>query len=152
VELSDMDRRRFWSKVEKRGDECWPWKAGVFADTGYGAFWLSTRQQNVGAHRVAALLTLGPGDGFVLHSCDNPPCCNPAHLRYGTPADNMADRSDRGRAPAGERHPNAKLTQAQVDAIRLERNAGDTLREIAERYGVTLQNIHYITSGERWTS
>lgn len=38
------------------------------------------------------------GDGpFVLHTCDNPPCCNPAHLYRGTALDNARDRDTRGR-------------------------------------------------------
>lgn len=44
------------------------------------------------------LVTGEESDGrFALHSCDNPPCVNPAHLRWGSHADNMTDAADRGR-------------------------------------------------------
>ena len=34
---------------------------------------------------------------YVLHSCDNRRCCNPLHLRQGTPWDNSRDMLLRGR-------------------------------------------------------
>lgn len=34
----------------------------------------------------------------VMHSCDNPPCINPDHLRIGTPLDNAQDRAKKGRS------------------------------------------------------
>src|SRR5574343_498304 len=34
---------------------------------------------------------------MVLHSCDNPTCINPNHLRIGTAKDNAQDREKRGR-------------------------------------------------------
>jgi hypothetical protein len=51
------------------------------------------------AHRVAWTLANGPipAGMHVLHTCDNPPCCNPGHLWLGTQADNMADMARKGR-------------------------------------------------------
>lgn len=86
--------QRFWSKVDRRGpDECWPWLAAKSA-TRYGVF------DKTRAHRVAYALTHGliPEGRIVCHRCDNPPCCNPAHLWLGTPKDNTADMVAKGRA------------------------------------------------------
>lgn len=76
----------FWRNVEIRGDdECWPYTGHIDRD-GYGKY------QRHGAHREAFHLATGRRALFsVLHSCDNPPCCNPAHLREGTQADNIAE-------------------------------------------------------------
>ena len=38
-----------------------------------------------------------PADLVVMHTCDNPPCVNPTHLRLGTQLDNIADRDAKGR-------------------------------------------------------
>jgi hypothetical protein len=49
-----------------------------------------------------ALLLAGyprPSGLFALHSCDNPPCVNPDHLRWGTPEMNTQDMLDRKRSP-----------------------------------------------------
>lgn len=88
-----------WSNVEKRGeDECWPWirranakGRGVLNFQGFRAL----------APRVAYFAGSGewpPSDLFVCHTCDNPACCNPAHLWPGTPKDNAGDMIRKGRA------------------------------------------------------
>lgn len=86
---------RFWIRVDgSAGDDaCWPW-LGARDPKGYGQAGKRWR-----AHRVAMFLTNGPipPGMFVCHHCDNPPCCNPAHLFIGTVTDNMRDCAAKGR-------------------------------------------------------
>lgn len=87
---------QFWTQVDMRGqDECWIWKNG--RSHGYGCVrWYGRHAQ---AHRLAWELTNGaiPEGMCVCHHCDNPPCCNPAHLFVGTIRDNNMDAMDKGR-------------------------------------------------------
>ena len=79
---------RFWSKVRKLGPgDCWPWLAAT-NEHGYGVMRPEGTGPTVKAHRVSALLDgRDPAGRVVLHSCDNPPCVNPAHLVVGDQAD-----------------------------------------------------------------
>jgi HNH endonuclease len=98
--------KRFWSKVDKRGpDECWPWTAGTAGKGGYGRFRMGDKR--VQASRVAWEMEHGrplPPELDALHSCDNPPCVNPAHIWPGTAADNVRDAVAKGRAPQFEKN------------------------------------------------
>lgn len=97
LNLSESDISRFWKYVDKKGaDDCWPWLA--FTDhAGYGQLKLGPRSigkwKMVGAHRISKYIASGPPplDQLTLHHCDNPPCCNPRHLYYGTHKDNVYD-------------------------------------------------------------
>jgi hypothetical protein len=91
---------RFWSLVAPadRDGHRW-WLGGTFTDDGYPIFtWTGDdgRRWKFRANRVALALTVPlPSPGLLaLHSrdCSNPGCSAPAHLRWGTAADNSADR------------------------------------------------------------
>jgi len=95
--MAGGEMKRFWSKVDIKGpDECWNW-TGAKNNTNYGSFYLEGKL--IGAHRMAYMLSNGNIDDklMVLHSCDNPLCCNPSHLRQGTHVDNVHDTMNKKR-------------------------------------------------------
>lgn len=69
------------------------------------------------------------------HTCDNPPCVNPAHLIPGTMGDNNRDTVLRGRHVAHSR----KLSAAQISEIVASKDRFQ--RDLAEQYGVTQATI-----------
>lgn len=144
------------SRVQKAGpDDCWPWTAGAHTH-GYGRFgWkFGTRY----AHRTALELSGVeiPPDAHIMHSCDNPPCCNPAHLSVGTNSMNIKDMWAKGRGkyppPAlkGEEAYAAKLTWPIVRAIRADFAKGMFQRAVAAKYGTTQANAHRIKKRAIW--
>jgi hypothetical protein len=143
---------RFWSYVDIRADEeCWPW-VGATDGRGYGRFWFDGR--TIQAHRFAYEAALGetiPADHYGCHSCDYPPCCNPAHVWPGTHADNVADCVAKGRQSRGERQHCAKLTSEQVAAIKCHYEAGGvTMEEVGALFGVGKQAVCDIVRGKTW--
>lgn len=84
---------RVWSYVEK-GPRCWNW-IGHLDKRGYGR--LELNNGCAYAHRVVYELIHGRTELDVLHSCDNPACVRPDHLRAGTHQENMRDMLVRGR-------------------------------------------------------
>ncbi len=86
----------FWAKVDTSAgpDGCWYVGKQRYS---YPLVWV--RKKSYSAHKLAFELTFGmmlPGF-VVMHRCDNPPCCNPAHLRPGTRSDNTQDMIRKGR-------------------------------------------------------
>lgn len=143
--------QRFWSKVDRRGpDDCWEWQACRNRD-GYGLFMLQHPEKAERAHRVSYGLHTGaiPDRVVVRHKCDNPACCNPAHLELGTQAQNVQDMVSRGRqkGPSSERSRSTKLTAEQVDQIR---RAKGTIKELGTQYGVHFSTIARIRRGDTW--
>jgi hypothetical protein len=99
----------FWSKVDVKPrrlgkpESCWNWR-GAVDRYGYGQFKPLAGTSPLRAHRVAWEIwhLVDIPDGMqILHSCDNPRCCNPNHLRPGTHTENMADKVARGRHKSG---------------------------------------------------
>jgi hypothetical protein len=141
---------RFWAKVAKGApDQCWPWQ-GTRHCKGYGL--ITFRQKTQKAHRIVVMLTTGampPSEQPVIHSCDNPPCCNPSHVHAATYRENAVDMFQKGRAhrPRGAQHSQSKLTDAQVLAIRADMRPQ---RAIAKEYGVSQPLIGMVKRGEIW--
>lgn len=158
---------RFWPRVDKNGPEiipaspCWLW-TGLKDRKGYGRFYF--RGHVTAAQRVACFLGCGeeiPRDLFACHRCDVSACVRPEHIFAGTCRDNLADMAAKGRsikgrhhAPEkvqrGERHSQAKLTDADVLEIRRLHRGGSKNCDLARQFGITASGISFIVHGKSW--
>lgn len=117
---------------------CWEWKGNVNAKDGRPYFTVQGKRRP--AYNI--ILTLYSGEPLqenqvARHSCDNPICCNPNHLSWGTHQDNMNDMKER------ERHGLPKIV---VKAIRNLLREGRSHKEIAKLYGVARESITAINN------
>lgn len=150
------EHERFWAKVD-RGEGCWIWTAST-TGFGYGTFQVvrDGRWRTHKAHRLAYEYLVGPiPEGMaLLHSCDNPVCVNPAHLRPGTRAENNQDMMDRRRQNLnpnlGEKHGMHVLTESEVMEMRRLRSQGFTTKELGPMFGVTQGCASQVTRGHTW--
>lgn len=153
--IGELRQMRFWSKVDMRGpDECWEWQASINT-SGYGRFKLAS-YTSVTASRMALISTRNeePAGLHVLHTCDNPPCCNPHHLYFGTPQQNIVDKVERGRAyngnQAGASNGAAKLSEAQLEVIVKRLRDGWNNQQIAADLPISHSMVSKIRLGHMW--
>jgi DNA-directed RNA polymerase subunit RPC12/RpoP len=146
---------RFWRYVMSGApDDCWEW-AGGRDHHGYGRLHGEEGRSSVAkAHRVSYEIHIGPIPlgGNVLHTCDNPPCCNPTHLFLGTKADNTADMIAKGRdykVGIVNRLQRQVLSDDQVREIRERYAAGASAKKLSSEFGYGPKYIYAIVSGER---
>jgi hypothetical protein len=149
--------QRFWSRIQRaEGDGCWIWTAARFP-AGYGKVALPRSRKLEGAHRIAWILTNGPIPFglWVLHRCDNRPCCRPDHLFLGTCADNVADMIAKGRhlttgRVRSHRQATAKLSEDQVAMIRSRVAAGESRRSVARDVQINRRTVDRIVLGQAY--
>lgn len=148
-------RARFDAYVTKT-DGCWLW-TGATNENGYGVLSAPKGMPRL-AHRMSYELANGAGSAaglMVCHNCDNPPCVNPAHLFLGTNLDNVRDMQAKGRASrvprvVGAAHPQAKLSDANVLAIRQRRAEGELVAALAAGFGLSVSAINRIVNRHTW--
>ena len=145
----------FLARVDKSGgaDACWPWLGADDGQSGRGRF--SIHGKSTSAPKAAWLLLRGaiPNGLWVLHTCDNPPCVNLAHLYLGTHADNVRDAGERRRRAVGLRCGSHKVTPEIVRAMRSEYKPRDkewSGRRLAAKYVVGQNCAAKILRGETW--
>jgi DNA-binding XRE family transcriptional regulator len=133
----------FWMSVDRGApDECWPWTG--YTEDGYGRFLIDDRM--IGAHELALSFSTGERrlpELDTCHSCNNPPCCNPAHLRFDTRQSNVDDM-----VRAGRQRTSARLSDDDVRMIRRRREAGANQDDLAEQFGVAASYISMIVNGK----
>lgn len=142
-------KKRFRSKFKKDEFGCWIWTAAIQRGTGYGRFGIGGKNV-VCAHRAAWAIFKGKIQKglHVLHKCDVRACVNPSHLFLGTPKDNMADCSRKGRIripkasyASDESHQVSKLKNKQVIRIR---TCGESAASLAKEFGVSVRTIYSV--------
>jgi len=150
-----------WSKVDKRNeDECWEWK-GYKNKEGYGRAWINDKGYY--AHRVIYSLAYPntislnapkstDDTGFLLHTCDNPSCCNPKHLFIGSHWDNMADKVAKGRSAdfTQDKGPRCKLSMSQAREARELRKNGMSARDLALKFEISLASMKTLLRGDSY--
>lgn len=158
-ELNESVANAFWSKVAFTANPnmCWNWTGRIRSnEKPYGRF--NIGDKNIfSANRLAYFFhnKVDPKELHALHTCDNPKCCNPAHLFLGTNADNVADKVSKGRQARNEawnkgkktiyglwNNSNSVLTEKQYHEIMdLYNKKGLNAAQISKIYSMTRQNI-----------
>lgn len=159
---------RFRSKVnEGKPRQCWEWQ-GAREEKGYGKFRIN--QLMLAAHRVAFMIGNGrwpSANMMLLHSCDNPRCCNPSHLREGSARENNQETVAKGHHSNGakarrngindwrEGKPSERilrgsspLSEYDVRQIRARHRDGETISALATSYEVPEQTIRNSITGQ----
>ena len=114
----------------------------------YAKIWKDGKTQSVHVFMYEQCFGFVPEGSVVRHTCNNPLCINPEHLKCGTPEENTRDRKDAGTWPSGERNPMHKLTLHQVESIRKSKESRRALRE---RYSMSKSQIGKIIGGTSWS-
>lgn len=144
--------RRFLAKVgEPTSTGCRLWIGNVRPNT-YVHFHISGsyRLRSVVrdyAHRIAWRLHNDqdiPVGMFGCHTCDNPICCNGEHIFLGAPVDNTQDMVAKGRHRGG---PVSRFSEADVAAMRLAFEHGETQASLGKRHGVTDSFVSMLING-----
>lgn len=150
IKIPRISKKRIehlWSRVKKT-KKCWNW-TGCTNSEGYGQFKINGKLYKT--HRIVYYLYDGQPKGIVMHTCDNPKCCNPKHLIDGTMAENSKDMVQKGRAvhpqTKGKDNGRSKLTEKKVKQIR---KMDGTLKQIAKKFNVCESTISMIKNRKTW--
>lgn len=159
IKLTTKDETNFWNKVninfssrrkidiiknyKYQHSDCWIWTACKDKD-GYGKF------KSYHAHRFSWYFSrLRNIDGLIIrHTCDNPSCVNPFHLRSGTVQDNSDDMVRRERSLFCDRHKQTKLKNDQVIQIYELLKSGEYCYDISKKFGAEEYIIWEIGRGK----
>lgn len=148
-------------EIDEHG--CWLWAYRGSNAERYPEIMIGRKRQNVS--RLILEATTGVIGEVARHTCDRPRCCNPAHLLWGSYADNTQDAIERGRMASGDQNPSRRqperlargeshgrsvLTEQQVREIRVQHAQGVSGYALANKYNVTKRTIQQIVRKVTW--
>lgn len=127
--------------------KCLVWQKAKNKD--YGAMQLPGTRKSVLAHKALfeAVHGIVPAGFVVMHSCDNPLCCNINHLSLGTHKRNVNDASAKGRKTNTGNGFKSKLNGADHKKIK-ELSKILTDHDIGKLYKVSASCIQRIRLGK----
>lgn len=134
------------------GAECllWPYST---ASNGYAQIWHDGKLRPVS--RLVCEAKHGPAptpEHEAAHSCGkgNLGCVTKGHLSWKTHIENEADKIEHGTAPRGTRNGQAKVTEADVLAIRSAAKRGVRQSSLVDQYGLSPASISFIVNRKNW--
>jgi hypothetical protein len=138
--------------VDYTGNDCliWPYHRNW---NGYGVIEFRG-QRNYRVHRIICERRHGPTPAdkqVAMHLCGTPACVAPAHLRWASQRENLADRVNHGTMTRGARLPHTKLKEADIPRIRTLAKLGTNNTQLAKRFGVTRKAISHLVNRKTWT-
>jgi hypothetical protein len=144
---------RFFSEVVLAydGDECLTWPYGR-TTSGYGRITVDRKMNLV--HRLLCTEIHGPPPApeyHAAHSCGKGHlgCVAKKHLSWKTPAENSMDQVLHGTKPRGERHAQAKITEAQAREI-IALKGKTPKRIVAQSYGISVSLVAGLQARRTW--
>jgi hypothetical protein len=125
---------------------------------GYGMVRIDGNRKMYKIHRLVAEKVYGviPKGKVIMHTCDNPSCVNPSHLRVGTYKENTQDMWSKGRhrragnTHTGYAHGNTKLSYEVGDKVRELHDRGWSDTEIAEAFGISRASAYNMWALHKW--
>jgi len=145
--LSTKDERlhdRLKQNIDRSDSHgCHVWQ-GATTKGGYGVMHIAG--YTILAHRAVHALNTGDTTAeVVMHTCDNPKCCNPDHLRSGTYQDNSDDKLAKGRYNKGNagKHLKDRANHPRSRPVETPSGQYPSAKLAAEALGITYAVIKY---------
>lgn len=128
---------------------CWLWQGATNHD-GYGHIFDNGKTKTVSRAVWESIYGAIPDELCVCHYCDVRNCVRPGHLYLATRRRNQQDMSDKGRSTHGEKDGQAKVTTAEVKAMRHLHSEGWAAGQLLQMFGLSRTQINRILNGTRW--
>jgi hypothetical protein len=135
--------------VPSNTDDCIIYPYGLNS-RGYGAIDIGGRKRAV--HLVVCEIAHGPAPGkgyHAAHNCGVPACCNPRHVRWATPKENMADKLQHGTHNRGTKHNLAKISEEDALKIRLLKGKVSAAK-VGKQFGLSRSTVYEIFNHKIW--
>jgi HNH endonuclease len=126
-------------KLGKRPEDCWQW-LGQLTEEGYAIKTVNGQKTSAARWMWSMLFGSPPKAMKVIHTCANPACVNPAHMRLGSQADAVRSGAGTTLSPADV---------AEIKRAKADRNI-NTTRILSERYGITQTHVRLIWKEGAW--